>query len=821
MKSTHRKWLTATAATVGAGALAFGGAVLPAAAEESPADDSFSTIEVETDKYELAAQRVLDSAGAEATAEELETTAEELKHHESTGDINISDRGFVVHITPAADDAPVGGLKTLKTSANSGAAIPGDAIDGSRPDAPVTIYLDFDGETVTDKLWNEAVLEGPNARPAIPTLEFDAAVSGADPAFVDEVWAGVAEDYAPFNVNVTTTRPSDDKLYKTSADDNEYGVHVIITDSYGETLPEADNTSGLAWLDAVGSDYLAGALVFTTGVGGGSTAAATARSVADTASHEAGHNFALEHDGQGSDEYYYPRDGVWGPIMGATYDVPISQWSNGDYAGATSGQDDLATITDRSAGGARFTNWVNADGEFFDGTSGCIPAGVDPEDPQEGDSIFALGPNGDCNPPGDEYFATFTLTDRADYAADEVGNTPADAETLDNADGTFEAASVIETSDDVDVYSVTTIGGPVSAAVKVADLHPNLDAKLTLTNEAGDVLAEDNPDTVRDSAGVASGLGAEVSADVEAGTYYLAIEGVGFGDPSTATPENAGGYSDYGSLGNYTLTGEAAPFETDPIVIETPADGSEVTGGSDVEVTGTATAGAEVSLTVDGEVVATTTADDSGAWTATVTANDYGDTAVEASQSVDGIDVPETASVTVTAPVEAPAIQNPADGSTTDDTSPTVTGTGIPGAEVSLVIDGVTYTATVDADGNWEVTTDVLADGEYTATATQSINGVTSDASTAVAFMVEAPDDGGTDGSTDGTDGADDTDGTDGNDDTDGSTDGTDSNDDTDLAVTGSDFNVTPFVLMAAGLLVIGAGTAAFAIRQRKLAMNS
>ncbi|MGO1411328.1 MAG: zinc-dependent metalloprotease family protein [Microbacterium sp.] len=794
MKSTHRKWLTATAATVGAGALAFGGAVLPAAAEESPAED-ITTLEVQTDKYELAAQR---------TGE----TVEELQHHERTGDIKVSDRGFVVHITPAATSAPAA-LPTYQ-----GAAIPGDAAGGSRPDAPVTIYLDFDGETLEGTHWN--------TDSGIESLNFGPSISVAQ---AEEIWAGVAEDYAPFNVNVTTTRPSDDALYKTSADDNEYGVHVIITDSYDETLPAAGGTSGLAWLDAVGSDYLTGALVFTEGVGGGDPTAATARSIADTASHEAGHNFALEHDGQGSDEYYYPIDGLWGPIMGATYEVPISQWSIGDYAGATADQDDLATITDRSAGGESFMGWQNDAGEYFEGGDACLgDPDMDPSDPQPGDSIFPVDASGEC---GDvEYFATFTYTDRADYAADEVGDTTADAEALDNADDTFEAASVIETTDDVDVYSVTTIGGPVSAAVEVADLHPNLDAKLTLTNEAGDVLAEDDPDATRDSADAASGLGAEVSAEVEAGTYYLSVEGVGFGDPSGATSEDSGGYSDYGSLGNFTLTGEAAPFETDPIVIESPADGSEVTAGDDVEVTGTATANANVELTVDGEVVASTSADADGNWTATVSAVDYGETEITASQTVDGIDAGSD-SVTVTAPVDAPAIQNPTDGSTTDDTSPTVTGTGIPGAEVTLVVDGVEYTATVDADGNWEVTTDVLADGEYTATATQTINGVTSDESATVAFTVEAPDDG-TDGSTDGTDGTTDTDGTDGSTDgtdgstdgTDGSTDGTDDTD-TDLAVTGGDFNVTPFVLLAAGLLVIGAGTAAFAIRQRKLSMNS
>ena len=720
MKSTHRNWLTATAATVGAGALAFGGAVLPAAAEESPAEASFSTAQVETDKYELAAQR---------TGE----TVDELKQLERSDEIKVSESGFVMHVDPAAETAPMS-TKGLP-AAPEGAQVPGNPDDGSRPGADVTVYLDFEGETLEGTHWNDAVYEGDPptlVREAIPTLNFEGAAA-ADTAFVEEVWAAVAEDYAPFDVNVTIAEPKDDDLYKTSADDDKYGSHVIITDSYDETLPEAAGTGGLAWLGGVGSDYLTGALVFTEGVGGGNSADATARSIADTASHEAGHNFGLQHDGHGDDEYYQPTDGVWGPIMGATYQVPLSQWSMGEYNESTQGQDDLAIITDRSKAEELFVGWQNASGEFA--TAYCYdPTEVDDDNPQPGDEVYGIDENDECDT-SDVYTATFTYTDRADPAADEVDGTLDTAKALDNTDGTFEAASAIETSDDVDVYSVTTTGGTVSATVEVADLHPNLDAKLTLRDEAGDEIAANDPAAERESEDVAIGLGASVSVDdLAAGTYYLSVEGVGFGDPSTATggpTGNAGGYTDYGSLGYFALSGEAAPFETDPIVIESPADGSEVTGGSDVEVTGTATPGAEVELTVASDqgsgIAGTATADDSGAWTATVTANEYGETSITASQTVDGIEVPETDSVTVLSPVEAPAIQNPADGSTTDDTSPTVTGTGIPGAEVTLVVDGVEYTATVDEDGNWEVTTDVLADGEYTATATQSINGATSD----------------------------------------------------------------------------------------------
>lgn len=757
-------------ATVGAGALTFGGAVLPAAADDS-ADEPVQLLASSADKYELAAARTGESATS-------------LEQKEDAGLISVSDLGFYYHKDEVFTQLDLGEIAELKVEA-SGAAIPGNPAEGSRPGAPVTVYLDFDGETLEGTHWN--------TESGITTLDFAPAASVTNR---DAVWAAVAEDYAPFNVNVTTTHPGDDALYKTSADDNEYGSHVIITDSYTDVLPMAEGSGGIAWLGGTGSEYLQGALVFTEGTEG------SAKVIAEIASHESGHNFGLEHDGiAGSDtgEYYVPEEGLWAPIMGAGYYVPVTHWSNGGYAGATNDEDDLSILTDRSAGETIFVGAFTSDGQPYEG-SVCVEVG-DPANPQPGD-VYYVVVGDEC---GEQLELRFTYTDRADYAADEIGDTPDTASVLNNEDGTFADASVIETTTDVDVFAVTTAGGEITADVEVANVGPNLDAKLTLTDASGAILDENDPDAARDSDSVASGLGASVSAEVEAGTYYLSVEGVGFGAPETATPDNANGYTAYGSLGNYSLSGTAEPLETEALVITSPEDGSDVTGGAEIEVTGTATPNATVTLSVGGSVVDTVTADEDGNWNGTVTANQYGNTEIVATQALDDIAIPGSTTVTVVAPpapVAAPVITGPANGATIDTHPVTISGTGVAGAVVTVTIEGphgevFSGQALVAENGTWWIDVDSeLANADYTVSAVQTLNGVTSDPSAEVAFTVAVSTNGG------------------------GGDDNGTGNDDDNLATTGSDFNAAPFAAMAAVLLLVGGGIAIYA-RRKSLTQES
>jgi len=94
----------------------------------------------------------------------------------------------------------------------------------------------------------------------------------------------------------------------------------------------------------------------------------------------------------------------------------------------------------------------------------------------------------------------------------------------------------------VDVFSFNTAGGSVSLTVSGAADGQNLDASIAILDASGQVIASANPDTMTD---------ATVNATLSAGTYYLRVDGTGRG---SATSD---GYTDYGSLGQYTIQGTA------------------------------------------------------------------------------------------------------------------------------------------------------------------------------------------------------------------------------------------------------------------------
>ena len=78
----------------------------------------------------------------------------------------------------------------------------------SRPGAPNVVYLDFTGHTVTGTAWNG--LAGTDPLVARPfDLDGSPTTFGAtELAAIAEIWARVAEDYAPFNIDVTTEEPT-------------------------------------------------------------------------------------------------------------------------------------------------------------------------------------------------------------------------------------------------------------------------------------------------------------------------------------------------------------------------------------------------------------------------------------------------------------------------------------------------------------------------------------------------------------------------------------------------------------------------------------
>lgn len=129
------------------------------------------------------------------------------------------------------------------------------------------------------------------------------------------------------------------------------------------------------------------------------------------------------------------------------------------------------------------------------------------------------------------------------YRADDYGNTTSTAGALSvSANGTVNSNGLIERTGEVDMFRFTTGGGNINLTFTSSAVYKNLDILATLYNSTGTAIASSNP----------SGLNASISTTLAAGTYYVGVTGTGAGDPAST------GYSNYGSLGLYTITGTVA-----------------------------------------------------------------------------------------------------------------------------------------------------------------------------------------------------------------------------------------------------------------------
>lgn len=205
----------------------------------------------------------------------------------------------------------------------------------TNPSATKTIYLDFNGHLSLNNEWGHNI--------NFPAYDRDgnaAAFSDAELIEIQLMFQNVAEDFSPFDVNLTTREPALDALIRSGAGDTVYGmrtVHTQATDGFG------DGIGGVAYLNSFGSPDDTPCFAFNKGVNNG----------AMTISHEVGHTLGLRHDGLNS-QAYHPGTGSgatsWGPIMGAPFGKNVVHWSRGDYSGANNTEDDFALITQPSNG---------------------------------------------------------------------------------------------------------------------------------------------------------------------------------------------------------------------------------------------------------------------------------------------------------------------------------------------------------------------------------------------------------------------------------------------------------------------------------------
>jgi Metallo-peptidase family M12B Reprolysin-like len=226
----------------------------------------------------------------------------------------------------------------------------------SNPGAEKVIFLDFDGHVAQGTAWNDepgsTLVLGEYSR-EIVGHEIDG-FTQRELDGIFEIWQRVADDFAPWPVDVTTEDPGDAALYSVDRSvDTRYGAHVVIThdsDWYG-------GSGGVAYIGTIGQRYYSPAFVFSDNLPeyAGLVYGGSPKLVAEAASHEVGHNLGLSHDGahdsdphdstnDGTPYFGGHRDSEWAPIMGVGYDKAITQWSKGDYPNANQPEDDIAVI---------------------------------------------------------------------------------------------------------------------------------------------------------------------------------------------------------------------------------------------------------------------------------------------------------------------------------------------------------------------------------------------------------------------------------------------------------------------------------------------
>jgi len=148
------------------------------------------------------------------------------------------------------------------------------------------------------------------------------------------------------------------------------------------------------------------------------------------------------------------------------------------------------------------------------------------------------------------------------YRPDDHGSTTGTATAITS--GVVEEG-IIEQTTDVDYFSFMISGsGHVQIAINPDNLAANLDILAKLLAADGTVLYTSNPPDA---------LNAQFDVNLPAGAYYISVDGTGFGDPAT------NGYSDYGSLGYYSILLEAGGIEPVPTTLYWDTNGTTVGAG--------------------------------------------------------------------------------------------------------------------------------------------------------------------------------------------------------------------------------------------------
>ncbi len=225
--------------------------------------------------------------------------------------------------------------------------------------AKATIFLDFDGHTVTNSVWNGGM---PIVCAAAPLTDEQ----------ITEIFNRVSEDYRPFDINITT-----DSIKFLSAPISKR-IRIIITPS-SSWKP---GVGGIAYIGSFTWGDDTPAFVFSDKLGPNN-----AKMIAECSSHESGHTLGLAHQSSYDNncnltETYNSGTGSgetgWAPIMGNSYYKNLTTWNKGKTPyGCNNIEDELSIITTSNGFSYRaddYTETMNANTYALSSTSFSINA---------------------------------------------------------------------------------------------------------------------------------------------------------------------------------------------------------------------------------------------------------------------------------------------------------------------------------------------------------------------------------------------------------------------------------------------------------------
>jgi hypothetical protein len=153
--------------------------------------------------------------------------------------------------------------------------------------------------------------------------------AGINNTTIRDVWKRVAEDFMPFNINVTT----------------DFAVYQAAPETSRQRCAFTDTPVTAAGVAFYGSWNWGGDTpcwsVYSIG-----------KASAEVGAHEPGHTLGLSHQGQWNgvtttNEYYGGQgsgETGWAPIMGVGYSRPVATWAKGEYNAANQTEDELNII---------------------------------------------------------------------------------------------------------------------------------------------------------------------------------------------------------------------------------------------------------------------------------------------------------------------------------------------------------------------------------------------------------------------------------------------------------------------------------------------